>query len=271
MKQWILGLGALAVLLFSLNSLERFINIESRIESFFYLPESSYLKLMALGHEELLADIYLMQTTVYYGKHYFEHRDGKYKYEWLYHLFDIITDLDKWYYHVYMMAGHLNDDPHKKVYFFKKGAQQFPEDWKMTEMVGFTYFYDLNDKAAAAPYYVKASRLGKPPMYIASLAGKFYRQAGYYESAIQILLEAAGNAESDDVRDEFLIRAETLKKILELQVLAEIFKSRQGRIPVDEYELLLYGYLNEVPQHWWRYHLNFDWESGRILTQDSKK
>lgn len=237
-------LGCILVVGISIKQLEHRQSLEQQIESFLYLPQGKYATLLALGQEELVADSILIKGTVYFGEHYREYVQGHYQYEWLYHIFDVVTDFDPWYYDAYEMGAHLLDNPQQAIALYQKARPYFPEDYKLLEAIGFVYFYDLHDKGEAAKYYSLASQMpGHPPPYIASLADKFYREAGadYYLPAIEVLRKAAAQTDREGVRAEFIHRAEELETVLQLQRQVEVFKTLQKRLPVSFNELFLFG------------------------------
>ncbi|MGK5091511.1 hypothetical protein WDW89_05770 [Deltaproteobacteria bacterium TL4] len=264
----IILLGLMGLIGVCVEALKDRYSLEHQIETFLYLPNGKQLKKVAMSHEELIADFLFMQGSVYFGKHYREYARGKYQYQWLYQIFDTVTDLDPYYYDAYITAGHLFDSPYDKIKIYEKGITSFPKDWKLYELVGFTYYHELYDKVTAAQYYEKASRWGSPP-YIPSLAGMFFQEAGYYDSAIRILLEAAEKTDRQGVKYEFLERAENLALIRDLQVAVEIFKQRQGRVPKDFMEILLLGIMIPEPKLEPPWKLMIDFETGKVITYQS--
>ncbi|MBF0288377.1 MAG: hypothetical protein HQM14_11210 [SAR324 cluster bacterium] len=264
--------GLLLVGIFSAAQLEKRYSLQHRTESFLYLADSQYLRLLSLGQEELLSDILLIQGAVYFGEHYREYarNNFQYDYKWLYPIFNVATDLDPLNYEAYILGGHVLPDPHESIRLYEKGMLQFPEDWKLPELIGFQYFYELHDKATAAKYYDQASRLSGRPPYVASLAAKYYRDAGYYESAIRVLKESAANTEREGVKAEFLKRAEFLQLTLNVQVAVEIFKKRQGRLPGSVEELIVFGVITEYPllEEGWK--ILIDYETEKVIIHQQK-
>ncbi|MBF0238730.1 MAG: hypothetical protein HQM12_13575 [SAR324 cluster bacterium] len=259
-----LVLFSLGILGVSVPKLENRYSLQHRIESFLYLPKSNFFKPMTLGNEELAADFMFIQAAVYFGEHYREYARGKYQYVWLRQMMDLVTDLDPYYYDAYVAAGNLLDDPKESIAMYEKGIKYFPKDWKLYELVGFQYFYELNDKEKAAEYYEKAGLLGSPP-YVPSLAGKFYQEAGYYDSAIRILLDAAEKTDRDAVKHSFLERAHLLTRIRDIQAVVEIFRKRQGRFPSSLFELELLEpqfIIPDVPRPW---SLMLHMENGKVI------
>ncbi len=273
--KWMVGIlliGLLMIGSFSATQLEKRYSLQNRVDSFLYLADSNYLHLLALGQEELLADVLLIQGAVYFGEHFREHAKNnfQYEYKWLYPIFDVATDLDPLNYEAYILGGNVLPDPHESIRLYEKGMQQFPEDWKLPELIGFQYFYELHDKTAAAQYYDKASKLSGRPPYVASLAAKYYREAGYYESAIRVLKESAANTDRKGVKAEFLKRAERLQLTLNIQVAVEIFKKRQNRLPGSIEELILFQVITEYPMLEPGWEMWIDYETGKVMIQRQK-
>ena len=247
-------------------------SLSHSVEAFLYLPKGENLKHLALGNEELLADFYLIQGAVHYGEHHREHQAGKFQFKFLYAIFDLVTDLDPLYKDAFVMGAQLMSDPNKAIKLLEKGVKSFPNDWKLTEMIGFTYYYHLHDKATAATYYDKASKLGgDPPPYVASLAGKFYREVGYYAAAIKVLQKTAEETDREDVATAFKNRAEQLYKMMNLQTAAGIFEERQGRYPVSMQELALFGILERQPDFGKNFTVIFDTVTEKVILHEKPK
>src|SRR5690348_11604171 len=64
---------------------------QASLEEILYVPSSKTLKRMSLGYSGLLADVYWTRAVQYYGG---KRQDRSARYDLLYPLLDITTDLD---------------------------------------------------------------------------------------------------------------------------------------------------------------------------------
>src|SRR5215510_12440046 len=59
-------------------------------KEFVYVPDAHLLRPMALGYNNVLADLLWFRTISYFGEHY----RGNRQYPWLARMCDLVTDLD---------------------------------------------------------------------------------------------------------------------------------------------------------------------------------
>jgi tetratricopeptide (TPR) repeat protein len=152
-----------------------------------YLPEAHYLSFIALGHNGLVSDLVLAKALTYYGSHYKERRTFSFKH--LKKLFITAVKMDPLNKDAFLMAGNiLSDiDVHDAIEVLKLGMTYHPQYWKFPEMIGYHYFYRLNDSYNAGKYYELAAQMPGHPPYVPSISGKLYQESGRYEEAIRVL------------------------------------------------------------------------------------
>src|SRR5437667_198043 len=86
-----LFLALFAGSVFSLREVDAARGTEATLEEVLYLPSGKAVKQLSLGYSSLLADIYWTRAVQYFGG---KHRDQSMRYDLLYPLLDITTDLD---------------------------------------------------------------------------------------------------------------------------------------------------------------------------------
>lgn len=160
---------------------------EWQTERDLYLPEPSYLKLVSLGYDGLIADLVLAKALTYFGSHYRDRRTFEFRH--LETLFVTAIEMDPRNKEAVLLAGNiLSDiDVHAAINVLKRGMSNHPDHWKFPEMIGYHYFFRLNDPGKAGQYYEMAAQLPGHPPYVPSLSGKFYRESGRYEEAMRVL------------------------------------------------------------------------------------
>src|SRR5438067_1777722 len=137
---------------------------------FVYVPDANLLRPMALGYNNVLADLLWFRAISYFGEHY----QGNREYPWLARMCDLVTDLDPRAEHVYRFAGlilpwaaHRTDDG---IRMLSKGVTNLPRSWVLRYHLGMTYYFFKHDAAHAAEYLGQAARLPGASPLVARLA-----------------------------------------------------------------------------------------------------
>jgi tetratricopeptide (TPR) repeat protein len=176
------------------------------------LPETAYLKFIALGHDGLISDLVLAKALTYFGSHYQQRRHFSFKH--LKKLFKTAIEMDPLNKEAILLAGNvLSDiDVNDAIDILKLGMTYHPRYWKFPEMIGYHYFFRLNDSLNAGKYYEIAAKLPDHPPYVPSLSGKFYQESGRYEEAIRVLNNFYITTEDKRLKQSF---ADSIKAIEE--------------------------------------------------------
>ncbi|MCK4378150.1 MAG: hypothetical protein KAW01_02330, partial [Deltaproteobacteria bacterium] len=132
------------------------------------LPDKRVMQLFSLDGRELAAD-YLWLTTDRRGLNALkgaELIDGKSR---AFYLFDAITELDPYFYVVYLYAAtflsgpqYLRDVAGGQI-ILEKARRSFPDRWEFPFFLGSAYYDTLGDKETAARYFEQALKTGNPP------------------------------------------------------------------------------------------------------------
>ena len=224
-----------------------------------YLPNKDYVKLVTLDNEGLGADLFWIKGAIYFGSHYRER--ATFKFKCLYHILDLATDLDPYYYDVYWYGSTLMPSVKDSIMLLNKGRKYFPHDWKLPEMIGFYYHYHLKDYLSAGKYYEIAGRLPGHPPFVPSLAGRFYTKAGDIGSAIRVLKNFYDTCEKEDLKKDFGYRIKQLHDIALLEKKAENFKERFSHYPENLKELITSGIIKNIPSE--PYKGSYFWDKKR--------
>lgn len=178
---------------------------------YLYLPSGNYLRTLSIGNPSFLGDLIMARALTYFGSHYYQRG---YKYEWLYHLFDVLTDIDPYNKESYLIGARLLTlvDVNLSNKLLEKGMKNHPDYWKIPELIGFNYFYHLKEPEKAAKYYEIASNLPSHPPYVPSLAGKFYSEIGMFDEAIKVLRNFYETTENKRLKEDFREQIEELEQ-----------------------------------------------------------
>ncbi len=163
-------------------------------ETLLYLPSGKYLKPLALGYDQMLADLLWMKTISYFGDHFMTDKE----YPWLHHILNLIIDLDPLFDFPYFFGGIILSLEASQVdranQILERGIEAYPEKWQFPFYIGFNYYYHQKDAEKAAPYIEKASSLPEAPAYLVPLVGGLYAKTNKNETALRFYREAHRNA-----------------------------------------------------------------------------
>jgi len=222
-------------------------------EKLIYIPSGRFLRTAALGFDAVLADLLWTRAVVYFGGHFLTDKD----YRWLYHILDAATTLDPKNILAYRFGGSLlaleEDDVERSIAILKKGIRNNPdEDWRLYFLLGFNYFYFLEDHIEAAKYLERASRMPGHPKYLPKLAAKMYAKAEKIDTAIEFLEEVYEQHEDRNVKAAIAERITILvakKQAHILEHAAGKYKEAYGEYPTDVKSLARAGLIGELPEY----------------------
>ncbi len=260
---WVPGLVICLISVFAIQkSLDQAISTRQRLgEKLIYIPSGRFLKAATLGFHVVLADLLWTRAVIYFGEHYYTDKD----YRWLYSLLDATTTLDPQNILAYRFGGNLlaleGDDVKRSIQLLKKGIRNNPdEDWRLYFLLGFDYFYYLEDYVSAAKYLEKAARMPGHPPYLPGLVARMYAKGERTEAAIGFLEEIQQQYDDERVRAAIAERLNILiakREARILQGIVEEYRRTYGEYPRKIEELVQVGLLKEIPvYHGGRYVIN---------------
>ncbi len=171
-----------------------------------YVMPSSFVRGVALDFKGLVADYTELQAVFFIGEK-IERRELITIEDWKYfkRLILLVVDLDPYFYDPYYFAGsmlawgpHLYDDA---IEILKIGMKHRTTDRRLPFMIGFYYYYFMNDVENGAKYISLASHYPDAPPLYKTLAVRLKYYSGDYGAALIFLEETIRNT-----RDEDLIR-----------------------------------------------------------------
>lgn len=222
-------------------------------ESLLFLPTGQYLDTASLGYQTLLADGLYLWSIQYYG----HHRSALGR-QYLWRIYDVITDLDPRYQDAYLTGALVMAvdmaDVELALRLLEKGAAQNPGDWIYPFEAGFYAWINLEDYERARGYFDRALEIpGAPPTTRRIRAG-LAEYAGNLEAALAMWLEVYDDAvAAGDERIEAIAwqHVYDLKIDIDLRALGEAiarFRADRGRPPRELGALALQGYLRVLPR-----------------------
>ncbi|NOY85448.1 MAG: hypothetical protein GXO96_11630 [Nitrospirae bacterium] len=211
-KKVVLIIGVVLPLFFTQAYLQQPLNAYkvNQREDFLYLPSGDYLKPLALGYNQVVADLLWIKTVHYFGSHFTTDKE----YPWLHHILSIIIDLDPQFDFPYYFGGIVlsmeADQKDRANDILARGMEAYPEKWEYPFYIGFNHYYHDGNPAAALPFIEKAAALPKVPEFVKSLVGTLYLETGKKETALQFFRKIYENTSDDLVREKISMKVEKI-------------------------------------------------------------
>ncbi|HJZ84217.1 MAG TPA: hypothetical protein VKN99_03560 [Polyangia bacterium] len=206
------------------------------------LPRPEVLRVTALGHTELVADLVWVRAVVYAGGEIAHRGDLR----WLDRYLDTIVELDPTFRRPYKWAGVVtmyngkiitNQMVRQSSHYLELATQRFPRDWEFPFMLGCNYLNELQStdpkqkaewRRIAGDYIQRAAVIGGGPPWLPILAATIYTREGETDLAIRHLEEVY--ASSEDPR----VRAEVKAKLAQLHQQVDTERLEQARSALVE-------------------------------------
>jgi tetratricopeptide (TPR) repeat protein len=237
---------------------------EKAIEELMYFPSGQFIRQATIEYQLLAADVVWLRAVQYYGHHLMTDR----KYEWLGHVFGILTTLDPKFIGAYhfgaMTLAWDARKPQEAVDFLAGGMAANPLNWQLPFDAGFASYMLLRDYERAGVLFDIASRLPDAWQITSRWAAVAMSRAGDFETARQMWREIYENSENKALRALVIRQLRNLKLeegTAALQAAADRFADDRGRPPADLRELVSSGYVDRLPEEPY---------GGRFYLQDGK-
>jgi tetratricopeptide (TPR) repeat protein len=227
---------------------------DATLEEVLYIPSARVLKRLSLGYNTLLANIYWTRAVQYFGT---QHHDRTARYELLYPLLDITTDLDPQLRVAYQFGSIFlaqnspegAGQPHLAVALVEKGIRQNPQDWKLYYNLGWILASELKNYQAASSVFERGSKIegSNPAMKV--LAAAMAQHGGDLETARLMWAQIYETTENEAIRVNAIKRLEALKvdgDVLRLEQAVEAYQRAAGRVPRSWAELQATGWRGPV-------------------------
>ena len=219
------------------------------------------LKTMALGFDEIVADIYWLRALQYFGNP--EIKKTEKNPEVMYKYFDIITELDPKFINAYRFGGTFLAEPepfglnnfNKVSSIFDKGRKNNPENFRLPLEQAFLYFIHSDDKITASEFFIEASK--KPGLTehrkasFKGMAASALSKGGERELARQIWIDIFDNSLDQGRRNFALMNLnEMIDQDLEdkLTQYALLYENEYGSFPTSIDDLLKLKQVKKIPE-----------------------
>jgi hypothetical protein len=223
-----------------------------------YFNSPRAVKMMSLGYERLVADIYWMRAIQYYGRR--DEADRRpVRYKNLPALLEITTTLDPDLLDAYRAGSGFLAEPEpagaglplEAIRLLDQGIRTHPDEWRLYFDKGFVHYWFMNDFVQAGRIWLEASRIKSAPPWMASLAAMGMSQGGEMEMARSLWKRQWEESTRPDVRENawnHYASVQIDEDLWTLEFFVEKFRLRTGRVPARLEDLVIAGFLRRVPQ-----------------------
>jgi tetratricopeptide (TPR) repeat protein len=222
-----------------------------QIEGLAQLPKGEYLKPALLGYHHLGADVLWLRLIQVIGKR----RNSADEYEWMYHALDVITTLDPQYAYAYYAGGVILGDLANRTdlsnRLLEKGVEANPEVWNIPFLLGYNYYFLLDDPVKGAEYIMQAAHLPDGPSYLSGLATRMAAEAGNPDTALAFLEARLLETQDSEMREVLAYRMKEViieRDLRMLESAVEAYRKQHRALPATLTDLVLAGALPILPQ-----------------------
>jgi hypothetical protein len=253
---WLLVLLCFLCLIPLQRSLDLRGGSERALGEVLFLPSGRVLRQLSLGYDGLLADVYWTRVVQYFGGKRVAHST---EFKLLGPLLQITTVLDPHLIIAYRFGSIFLADkpprgagePLEALALLHRGIVANPEYWRFWEDVGFVYYWDLKDYAAAARAFQAGSERPGAMTWMRALAAKVAAEGGELGTSKFLWSEIARQAGNEQIRknaEEHLMAIQATEDIGKLNELVALYNQRQGQPPRSLQALVAAGYLRASPR-----------------------
>jgi hypothetical protein len=206
-----------------------------------WVRSGAFAQRLALGFDNLAADVYWMRAVVYFGG---ERRiDSRAKnYDQLYPLLDLVTTLDPHFRVAYRFgAVFLGEEfpggagrPDLAVQLLEKGLNNDPARWEYAADIGFVHYWWSRDYNLAAEWFKRGGEIPGGAEWLGPLAAVTLAEGGNRQSSRVLWTQLRDHAGFEWIRqsaDRRLQQLDAMDAIDELNRTTQSFMKRHGRPP----------------------------------------
>lgn len=215
------------------------------------------LKRVALGFDNLLADVYWMRAVVYYGSTRRSEEQGR-NFDLLDPMLALVTTLDPQFKVAYRFGAiFLTEEyplgpgrPDLAIALLERGIAANPNAWEYPHDIGFVNYWWIHDYRAAADWFAKAAQRPGAAEWLAPLAASTLAQGGDRQSSRFLWRKLLESNDADWLKknaERSLAQLDAMDILDELNRLSQRYTAREGRPPQSAQDLVRGERLRGIP------------------------
>src|SRR5438105_4447588 len=227
----------------------------STVEEVLYISSPTVLKRISLGYGGLLADVYWTRAVQYFGS---KHHNGAQHYELLAPLLEITTRLDPqllvaYEYGANFLAPKPPDGagmPLRAIELAEYGIRNNPDEWRLYYQLGFIYYMELKDYAAAADAFARGSKVPNAHSFLKVMAARMAEHAGDADMARMLWTTTFESSSEMTIRANAAAHLRALQvddEVSNLEKLVAMYRGKTGQLPASFLDLQRAGWLRGIP------------------------
>jgi len=194
------------------------------VEELMYFPSGKFLKPAVIEYQTAMADLVWLRAIQYYGQHLMTNQ----RYEYLDHIFDILSVLDRRFTGAFHFGSLVLAWDARQVQGALKllhiGINHNPLNWQLCFDAGFINYMLTKDYVAAGYYFEIASKLPETWKITERWAAFSYAKGGATNLAVEIwssIYATTENRKLKELAERNLIKLGIDPKILRTQINAD--------------------------------------------------
>ncbi len=239
---------------------------EILLQELMYFPSGKFLKEMAIEYDNLLSDFVWLRAIQYYGFHLVTDR----KYDYLFHIFDILTTLDERFSGAYHFASFClawdAQKPDSAIYLLKRALIADPFNWQHYFDIGFINYMIIKNYEEAGYYFYLAAQLPQTWRISERWAAFSYGKSPKKEFAEilwQDIYNSTDNPQLKKIAKRGLKVLKREKDLEYLQKAVDKFIKEKKKVPVSLLELYKEGYIDSIPKEPFGYFYKI--KNGKVI------
>lgn len=206
-----------------------------------WIRSGEVAKRLALGFDNLAADVYWMRAVIYFGG---QRRTSEAKrFDQLFPLLDLVTSLDPQFNVAYRFGAIFLAEPYPggagrpdlAIKLLEKGIALNPARWEYLQDIGFIHYFWTREYTLAADWFKRARAIEGAPEWLGPLAATTLAAGGSRDSSRKLWTELRDNTDVEWIRtnaNHRLMQLDAMDAIDELNKVTARFVTRTGRAPL---------------------------------------
>ena len=216
-----------------------------------YFPSGIAIRALSMGFYAPLADLVWLRFIQYYGTHRLT--DGKF--EFMYHILNVLATLDPMYLPTYSVGSLMltldAQRPDQAKELLKKGMQTNPEEWRLPFIYAFIHYAFLKQYEVSEIYFLlSAQKPNAPEISKRWAAFTTYKKLGDLKTALALWLDLYNNTDNPEEKAIAELYIRDIKMELDIEFLnkkIKEFTEKFGSKPDNLKELITHKLISSIP------------------------